>query len=90
MNLLNNNIEGLNLDETYKYLGTLQADNIKPVAVLDFKNWGGGKYGASQNNVRTFFLLHITVIAYYIIYTSYIISNSGLRKFFFGGDVAMS
>ena len=42
MNLLNNNIEGLNLDETYKYLGTLQADDIKPVAVLDFKNWGGG------------------------------------------------
>ena len=29
MNLPNNNIEGLNLDETYKYLGILQADDIK-------------------------------------------------------------
>ena len=29
MNLPNNNIKGLNLDETYKYLGILQADNIK-------------------------------------------------------------
>ena len=29
MNLPNNNIKGLNLDETYKYLGILQADDIK-------------------------------------------------------------
>ena len=37
------------------------------VAVLDLKNWGGeGKYGANQNNVRTFFLLLITVILYNI------------------------
>ena len=28
MNLPNNNIKGLNLDETYKYLGILQADDI--------------------------------------------------------------
>ena len=27
MNLPNNNIKGLNLDETYKYLGILQADD---------------------------------------------------------------
>ena len=29
MNLPNNNIKGLNLDESYKYLGILQADDIK-------------------------------------------------------------
>ena len=29
MNLLNNNVKGLNLDETCKYLGILQADDIK-------------------------------------------------------------
>ena len=29
MNLPNNNIKGLNLDETYKYLGILQADDVK-------------------------------------------------------------
>ena len=29
MNLPNNNIKGLNLDDTYKYLGILQADDIK-------------------------------------------------------------
>ena len=29
MNLPNNNIKGLNLDETYKYLSILQADDIK-------------------------------------------------------------
>ena len=29
LNLPNNNIKGLNLDETYKYLGILQADDIK-------------------------------------------------------------
>ena len=29
MNLPKNNIKGLNLDETYKYLGILQADDIK-------------------------------------------------------------
>ena len=29
MNLSYNNIKGLNLDETYKYLGILQADDIK-------------------------------------------------------------
>ena len=29
MNLTNNNIKGLNLNETYKYLGILQADDIK-------------------------------------------------------------
>ena len=29
MNLPNNNIKGLNLDETHKYLGILQADDIK-------------------------------------------------------------
>ena len=29
MNLPNNNIKGLNLDETYKYLGILQTDDIK-------------------------------------------------------------
>ena len=29
MNLPNNNIKGLNLDETCKYLGILQADDIK-------------------------------------------------------------
>ena len=29
MNLPNNNIKGFNLDETYKYLGILQADDIK-------------------------------------------------------------
>ena len=29
MNLPNNNIIGLNLNETYKYLGILQADDIK-------------------------------------------------------------
>ena len=29
MNLPNNNIKGLNLNEIYKYLGILQADDIK-------------------------------------------------------------
>ena len=29
MNLPNNNIKALNLDEKYKYLGILQANNIK-------------------------------------------------------------
>ena len=33
MNLLHNNIKGLNLDETYKYLGILQADDIKHIQV---------------------------------------------------------
>ena len=33
MNLPNNNIKGLNLDETYKYLGILQADDIKHTQV---------------------------------------------------------
>ena len=33
VNLPNNNIKGLNLDETYKYLGILQADDIKHTQV---------------------------------------------------------
>ena len=33
MNLLNNNIKGLNLDETYKYLGILLANEIKHTQV---------------------------------------------------------
>ena len=33
MNLPNNNIKGLNLDETCKYLGILQADDIKHTLV---------------------------------------------------------
>ena len=33
MNLPKNNIKGLNLDETYKYLGILQADDFKHTQV---------------------------------------------------------
>ena len=33
MNLLNNNIKGLNLNEIYKYLGILQVDDIKNTQV---------------------------------------------------------
>ena len=33
MNLPNNNIKGLNLDEIYKYLGILQADDVKHTQV---------------------------------------------------------
>ena len=33
MNLPNNNIKGLNLDETHKYLSILQADDIKHAQV---------------------------------------------------------
>ena len=38
------------------------------VAVLDFKNWGGGgvgKYKANQNNARTFFY-SLQLLLYYI------------------------
>ena len=34
MSLPNNNIKGLNLDETHKYLGILQADDIKYTQVI--------------------------------------------------------
>ena len=53
------------------YKGTRQLCSYLSVAVLDFKNWRG-KYGAYQNNVRTFF--YFLQLLYYIMYTSYIIT----------------
>ena len=58
------------------------------VAVLNFKNWGGGdKYGTNQNNVRTFFFTPYNCFILYNIYKlhyfCYIFYESPLVRFIF-------